>query len=92
MGAGLNFESVLAANDRVTVKGSWFTSEGDDFITPEVDVRAGTTKILNIPDADLMGWEAEGRYELDLFTARLGLSYVKARMTIPANICSTMCH
>ena len=78
VGAGLNFESVLAANDRFTVKGAWFTSEGDDFITPEVDVRAGTTKILNIPNADLTGWEAEGRYELALVTARLGLSYVKA--------------
>ena len=78
-GAGLDFESVLRSNDRFTVKGSWFASEGDDFINLEVDVRAGTTTNLNIPDADLTGWEVEGQYELELVTARLGMSYVKAK-------------
>ena len=79
LGAGLDFHSVLMSNDRFTVKGSWFTSEGDDFIAQEVDVRAGTTRSLNIPDADLTGWEFEGQYGLELFTARLGMSYVKAK-------------
>lgn len=78
VGAGLDFDNVLTEHDAVTIKGSWFTSEGDDFIDQEVNVRTGVTRNYNVPDADVTGWEAEGRYLLDPVTARLGFSYVKA--------------
>jgi len=78
LGAGLDFDNVLSAKDRAKIKGSWFTSDGENFITQEVDVFAGTTQNLNIPNAKLTGWEVEGQYQLHPVTAKLGLSYVEA--------------
>ena len=78
LGFGFDLDSVFASKDRIQVKGSWFTSDGDDFIAQEVNVFRGYTKTVNIRKAELRGWEAEGRYELHPFTAKLGLSYVKA--------------
>ena len=78
LGAGLDFDNVLANNDRAKIKGSWFTSDGEDFITQEVNIGAGTTQNLNIANAKLTGWEVEGQYELHPVTAKVGLSYVEA--------------
>lgn len=51
----------------------------DDFIDQQdVNARTGVTRNYNVPDADVTGWEAEGRYLLDPVTAKLGFSYVKA--------------
>jgi hemoglobin/transferrin/lactoferrin receptor protein len=78
-GAGLDFDDVLAENDRAQIKGSWFTSDGEDFITQQVNIRAGTTQNFNIANATLEGWEVEGQYALDPITAKVGLSYVEAQ-------------
>ncbi|MBG28925.1 MAG: hypothetical protein CMI31_02830 [Opitutae bacterium] len=73
LGTGYSF-----AEDKGQVKASWFTSDGKDFITSEVNVFAGTTTILNIPKAKIHGWELEGEYEQDSLTTKLGLSCVEA--------------
>ncbi len=78
VGAGVNFDGILGETDQIRVKGSWFLSEGDDFITQEVDTAAGTTRNLNIPNARLMGFEIDGEYQFYPVTAKLGLSYVEA--------------
>lgn len=79
VGAGINFKGVLAKHDQVKVKGAWHRSYGDDFITQEVDVFAGTTTTSNIENAKLWGWEVEGEYSMHPFNARVGLSRVKAK-------------
>ncbi|MCG8545182.1 MAG: TonB-dependent hemoglobin/transferrin/lactoferrin family receptor [Alphaproteobacteria bacterium] len=78
VGAGVNFAGIAGANDQVRVKGSWFLSEGDDFITQDVDIAAGTTQNINIPNARLTGFEVDGEYQFLPVTVKLGLSYVKA--------------
>ena len=74
----VNFAGIAGANDQVRVKGSWFLSEGDDFITQDVDIAAGTTQNINIPNARLTGFEVDGEYQFLPVTVKLGLSYVKA--------------
>ncbi len=78
IGAGFKFADVLATNDKASVKGSWFTSSGDDFITQNIDTRAGITTNSNINSATLTGFEIGGEYQLNAVTAKLGLSYVEA--------------
>jgi len=78
VGAGVNFTGIVSTDDKVRVKGSWFLSKGDDFITQEVNVSAGTTRNLNIPNARLMGFEVEGEYQFQPVTVKLGVSYVEA--------------
>lgn len=78
LGAGLDFDHVIASNDRAKIKGSWFTSDGENFITQEINVSAGTTQNLNIANATLQGWEVEGSYQLNPVTLKAGLSYVEA--------------
>lgn len=78
IGAGLDFKSVLADHDQIKVKGSWYRSKGEDFITQEVDIFAGTTTTSNIDNAKLWGWEVEGEYSMYPFNARAGLSYTEA--------------
>lgn len=78
IGAGLKFDNIVSGNDRIKIKGVWFHSDGDDFITQEVDVFAGTTLNFNIPNAELRGYEIEGEFRINHLTTKLGLSYVKA--------------
>ncbi|MBO0333267.1 TonB-dependent hemoglobin/transferrin/lactoferrin family receptor [Sneathiella sp. CAU 1612] len=78
VGAGLNFDNFVTDNDKVAVKGSWFISEGDDFITQVVNTAGGTTQYVNIPNARLSGFEVDAQYNLHPVTTKLGLSYVEA--------------
>ena len=78
IGAGFDQRGVFAKGDRFKVKGSWYTSDGEDFIDQTVNVFAGTTTNSNVPNADLTGWEIEGQYAVDLVTARVGVSTVTA--------------
>lgn len=78
LGIGFDLSGVFASKDRLQVKGSWFTSDGSDFIAQEINVFRGYTKTVNIRNAELRGWEAESQYQLLPFNAKLGLSYVKA--------------
>ena len=77
VGAGLNFEGVMREGDRARVKGSWFSSDGKDFITQQIG--GTTTQYLNVPNAEIVGWEVEGTYQLDPVSVTLGASYVTAK-------------
>ena len=77
-GAGVTFDGLLAASDMLEVKGSWHHSDGDDFITQEVNLAAGTTRNFNIANAELEGWEIDGNYAINGFAVRVGASHVTA--------------
>lgn len=79
VGAGLSLDNLLVNQDQVQLKGAYFNSRGKDFITQEVNIFAGTTRNFNVDKAKIRGWELEGQYQYDAFTARLGLSYVNAK-------------
>lgn len=79
VGAGINFKDIFSDNDQVAIKGAWHRSEGDDFITQEVNQLAGTTQNLNIPNATLQGWEIEGEYQLKGFRTKIGASHITAK-------------
>jgi hemoglobin/transferrin/lactoferrin receptor protein len=79
IGAGINFDGVFSNNDHIEIKGAWHKSDGDDFITQEVNIAAGTTRNLNIANAELTGWEIDGEYQVNGFKAKLGLSHVTAK-------------
>lgn len=78
IGAGVNYDAVFAKQDQMQVKGSWFISEGDDFISQDVNVVAGTTEFVNIPNARLYGFEVDGEFRLHPVIAKAGVSYVRA--------------
>ncbi len=77
-GAGFTFDNIVANNDKARIKGAWFTSDGEDFITQEVNIFEGFTRNLNIPNARLIGFDIEGEYQLKPITAKAGLSFVEA--------------
>lgn len=78
LGLGFDFDDVLVDQDKARIKGSWFTSDGEDFISMAVDVAGGTSQFVNIPDARLTGFEVEAQYDFHPLAAKLGLSYVEA--------------
>ncbi|MAL77935.1 MAG: hypothetical protein CMN55_02295 [Sneathiella sp.] len=78
IGAGFDFAGIPGPHDRAYMKGSWFLSYGDDFITQNVDIFGGTTTMTNVPEARLSGFEIEALYQINPVTAKLGLSYVEA--------------
>jgi hemoglobin/transferrin/lactoferrin receptor protein len=87
VGGGLDFENVMTAGDRLTLKGSYFWIKGYDFIslsvdqpTPFVDCSIfipgdcnGTTSAENVARAKLWGSEVEASYEND--RVRFGFGY-----------------
>lgn len=78
IGAGIKGDNLFFTDDQIEIKGGWHRSEGDNFITQEVNTAAGTTTNLNIANALLKGWEVEGQYQIGGFTARIAASAVEA--------------
>lgn len=86
IGAGVNFDSFL-------LKGSWFYSKGDDFISTEVtdnivernelgglaSYTPWVTRITNVPNAVLKGFDLEGTYRFRQLKLKTALSYVEAK-------------
>jgi hemoglobin/transferrin/lactoferrin receptor protein len=77
VGAGVNFNKLFSSNDHLEIKGSWFDSDGDNFISQTITFT--TTTNVNIANANLEGWEVDGEYQLNGFKTKLGLSHVTAR-------------
>jgi hemoglobin/transferrin/lactoferrin receptor protein len=83
VGGGLDFTDVATRGDRLTVKGSYFWIEGEDFISLSVDQPGppacfppncnGTTTASNIARAKLWGSEVEASYENERL--RFGFGY-----------------
>lgn len=78
-GAGLQLEKVFTSEDHFKIKGSFFRSTGNNFITQTSDHAGGTTQFVNINKAKLSGWEAGMEYKIFFLTAKLGASSVTAR-------------
>tara|TARA_B100000965_G_scaffold127646_1_gene106172 strand:- start:15501 stop:17417 length:1917 start_codon:yes stop_codon:yes gene_type:complete len=76
-GAGLNFRGILDQGDHARVKGSWFSSDGKNFISQEIS--GTTTQYINVPNAKLYGWEVEGTYSLNPVSITLGATFVSSR-------------
>jgi hemoglobin/transferrin/lactoferrin receptor protein len=81
-GGGINLKNIFAKNDKLNFKGSWFQSEGSNFITQEINVGRGTTANLNIERAVLIGFEAEAKYQFGNFQAKIGGNYTEAENEI----------
>jgi len=87
-GAGLDFADVAVAGDRFQIKASHFRTEGKDFIDLEVNQPSpfvdcnpfvpgdcdGTTRSVNVADAELWGNEVEASYESHRVRVGLGFS------------------
>lgn len=88
VGAGVDFDDVFTAGDRLQVKGSHYRIWGKDFIDLAVDQPApfvdcnpfipgacdGTTRAENVASAKLWGTEVEGTYETSRVRVAVGLS------------------
>lgn len=77
-GAGLDFDDVFEAGDRLQVKASQFHIWGKDFIDLEVlqPGFVGTTQSVNVPKAKLQGKEIEASYDGPRFLASVGYSTI----------------
>lgn len=78
VGAGVDFDHLIAEGDKLNIKGSWFRSDGKDFITQEINIVEGTTRNINIANADIQGWEVEASYQIAGALARIGVYEVRA--------------
>ena len=78
LGLALDFDDALSFDDRLRIKAAVFSSDGEGFISSQVNVRAGTTRRFNVPEAELLGAEMELRYNRHRLSAGLGVSYVEA--------------
>lgn len=77
-GFGMQFDDLFTSNDRLQFKMSHFDTDAEDFIDSEVDftffpVCCGTTRTVNVPRAEIRGYEFEGGYENK--HVRIALSY-----------------
>ncbi len=78
-GGGFSFNDVLAPRDRFEIKGSYYETDGEDFIDTEVIVNPpvqNETLTFNVPNAKLRGAEIEAFYESDRFLLSLGFSRI----------------
>lgn len=78
-GFGMRFVDVARDGDRLQFKVARFDVDSGDFIDSKVDFPrppapcCGTTTTVNVPDAELDGWELDGSYENE--AVRVNLSY-----------------
>jgi hemoglobin/transferrin/lactoferrin receptor protein len=86
VGAGLDFDNIVADNDRFTVKGSYHNSEGKNFISQMINFGsagfspvAGSTMFYNVARAKITGFEVETAYQTKTLGLKLGLSEVTAK-------------
>lgn len=78
IGAGLEFEDIIQNGDKFQIKGSRYFIDAEDFIDLEVLGAApgpgccGTSQNVNVPNAELDGWDIELSYDTAKWAARLG--------------------
>jgi len=91
IGAGFSRNDVFVKDDAFRVKGAYFRSDVENLIDIEVnstgpslgcfvptagDCNAGTTETVNIPNAELEGYEIEGSYDARRFYITAGFSSI----------------
>lgn len=94
VGAGLAFENIIRAGDRLELKGAWWTTRARDLIDLFVDFRfsptcfappsftpcsAGTTESRNVRAATLDGVDLELRWTSDRFDLVGAFSHINGR-------------
>lgn len=89
IGGGFQLDGVFAGGDRFDFKLSHFETDGEDFIDTEVNQPAspscfppncnGTTRSVNVGEAELWGQEIETSYRLGNLQVGLGFSRVDGR-------------
>lgn len=84
IGAGLKFEDVFQQNDRFQVKGTRYFIDAEDFIDLDVvstgpsfipGACCGTSTNVNVPEAELQGWDIELGYDTERW--KFGLGYAE---------------
>ncbi|MBM3549952.1 MAG: TonB-dependent hemoglobin/transferrin/lactoferrin family receptor [Alphaproteobacteria bacterium] len=81
-GARLKFDNVWQAQDSVRVKAGVFHTKAEDFIDTVVTITnpatlAGSTTNVNIPKAEVTGFEAELRYDMSRAFAQVGYARIR---------------
>jgi len=91
-GAGVDFEQIFSASDRLQAKVSYFETDADDLINLSVNVAPspncfappffqpcdwGTSESANVDEAELSGFEGELHYDSDRFFARASYSSIE---------------
>lgn len=85
-GFGMQFNNVLRQEDELRFKVARFNIDAEDFIDAEVSFRplagtmcCGSTRQVNVPDADLHGVDFEGGYENESVKVTVGYSYIRGK-------------
>ncbi|CAM3793253.1 TonB-dependent hemoglobin/transferrin/lactoferrin family receptor [Xenorhabdus thuongxuanensis] len=68
-GFGLRFDDVLANNDGLKLKASYFDTKAKDYITSTIG--KDFTQSINIPKAKIWGWDISMTYDSDWFSWNL---------------------
>ncbi|CNE89829.1 hemin receptor [Yersinia nurmii] len=76
-GFGLNFDGVLAGNDSLKFKASYFDTQAKDKIDMRVDTF--TTTSININRAKIWGWDATMDYQTDWFSWNLAYNRTRGK-------------
>lgn len=85
IGAGLEFEDVFMQDDKFQLKGSRYFIDAEDFIDLEVVGATpgpgccGTSTNVNVPNAELQGWDISLGYDVDRWTFGLGYAETEGR-------------
>ncbi|MDX8000628.1 TonB-dependent hemoglobin/transferrin/lactoferrin family receptor [Xenorhabdus sp. Reich] len=67
-GFGLRFDDLLANNDGLKFKASYFDTKAKDYISPTMTPDMRFTTSSNIPKAKIWGWDVSMTYDSDMFT------------------------
>ena len=76
-GAGVDFESVITDDDRLTAKASRYFIEAEDYINQVIT--ATTTTFTNVAEASLWGYEGEVNYENSLVDTAFTVAYITGK-------------
>ncbi|RAX14596.1 TonB-dependent hemoglobin/transferrin/lactoferrin family receptor [Photorhabdus bodei] len=78
-GFGLRFNDLLADNDELEFKASYFDTKAKDYIKSDVVNRGRNTISVNISSAKIWGWDASINYESNLFSWELAYNRTEGK-------------
>ncbi|PQQ37217.1 TonB-dependent receptor, partial [Photorhabdus luminescens] len=78
-GFGLRFDNLLADNDELKFKASYFDTKAKDYIKSDVVNRGRNTTSINISRAKIWGWDASINYESNLFSWELAYNRTEGK-------------
>ncbi|KMW74380.1 ligand-gated channel protein [Photorhabdus luminescens subsp. luminescens] len=78
-GFGLRFDNLLADNDELKFKASYFDTKAKDYIKSDIVNRGRNTTSVNISSAKIWGWDASINYESNLFSWELAYNRTEGK-------------